>query len=71
MNLPSLALLDVVGAGRILFPDQHSQKPLTKNALTLRVLTLKENKGLPLMKVKNKYWISVRALEKWLSEQGQ
>ena len=47
------------------------QKPLTKNALTLRVLTLKENKGLPLMKVKNKYWISVRALEKWLSEQGQ
>ena len=64
MNLPSLALLDVIDAGKIIYPHQHQK--LTDAAIRLRVYKLQKQKGLPLVRFGNKYKISYLALEEWM-----
>ena len=69
MNLPSLPLLDVLAAGRVLFPDQHEK--ITETAMRLRIYNLHKRHGLPLVKDGKKYLISYLALQEWMKNFGK
>ena len=65
MHLTPISLLDTVAVGKILF--QH-QPQLTDAALRKRILRLRVNNQLPMVRLNGRYVISVRKLEKWLKE---
>ena len=57
-------LLGAVEVGRKLFSGQ----PLSNEALRKRILRMRENNKLPMVKLGKSYVISVRKLEEWLKE---
>ena len=57
-------LLGAVEVGRMLFRGQ----PLSNGALRKRILRMRENNKLPMVKLGKSYVISVRKLEEWFKE---